>query len=93
MAELREKEIEQLKITQKEPDRLGLLGQWIPAVGKAVTIVQGPLSGLKGEVIEHRGQIHVIVRIDSIKQTVKTNVPAAWVSSVGESRLSTKAHA
>ena len=77
-----EEEIEQLKITQHNPDRLTLLGYGLPEVGEHVTVREGPMEGLEGEVIEHRGETHVVVRVQSIQQAVKVHVPAGWV--VGE---------
>ena len=44
-----------------------------------VRVVEGPLEGLTGEVIEQRGQVYVLVRIEAIRQVVKINVPASWV--------------
>ena len=50
-----------------------------PAVGTKVLVKEGPLSGLKGEVREHRGQMHVLVAIAAIRQALRVNIPAAWV--------------
>ena len=78
-AEISGEEIEQLKISQLDSKRLSLLGQWIPPIGEHVRVVEGPLEGLTGEVIEQRGQVYVLVRIEAIRQVVKINVPASWV--------------
>lgn len=77
-------EIEQLKITQQDPEKLTLFGPGIPEVGKEVTVTEGPMQGLSGEVIQHRGQTHVIVRIATLKQVVKVNVPAEWVRETSQ---------
>ena len=84
LAEISEEEIEQLKIAQNDPRRLAL-GHWVPEIGKHVTVVEGPLRGLSGEVLEHRGQTYVIVRIYAIRQAVKINVPSAWLRASEES--------
>lgn len=84
LAEMTTDEIEQLKITRKDPEQLALFGPWIPPVGKAVTVTEGPMQGLSGEVIQHRGQTHVIVRIETLKQAVKVNVPIEWVCETSQ---------
>lgn len=78
-AEISSEEIEKLRISQLDSKRLSLLGQWIPPIGEQVRVVEGPLEGLAGEVIEQRGQVYVLVRIEALRQVVKINVPASWV--------------
>lgn len=80
VAEVSVEEIEQLRIAQKNPERLAVLDRWLPEIGERVSVAEGPLQGLKGEVIEHRGQTHVVVRVHAIRQLVKVNVPAAFLS-------------
>lgn len=53
-----------------------------PDVGTAVVVTEGPLSGLRGEVREHRGQTHVLVAVAAIRQALRVNVPASWVEPV-----------
>ncbi len=84
-ARLRDETIEQLKTTQSAPDRLSVV-DLRPQVGETVTITDGPesLRGLTGEVREHRGQTAVLVRVDAIRQAVKVEVPADWVTAVDD---------
>ena len=42
--------------------------------GDMVEIVSGPLMGLKGFIIEHRGDNHFIVSIDGIRQSLAVNI-------------------
>lgn len=79
LAEMREDEIEQLKLTQQAPDRLRVAGYVLPPIGDQVTVTDGPLQGLRGEVLQHRGQLEVLVRVGTIRQAVKVQVPANWV--------------
>ena len=72
-------EVEQLKIAQKDPARLRLVDAPLPSLGKTVTIKDGPLRGLHGEVAEHRGIYHVILHVTAIQQAVRVHVPAAWL--------------
>jgi len=80
-ARLREETVEQLKKTQAAPDRLSVV-DLRPPVGETVTITDGPesLRGLTGEVREHRGQTALLVRVEAIRQAVKVEVPAEWVT-------------
>lgn len=80
LAEMTNEEIEQLKITQNDPERLGLLGHWLPEIGRQVLVEQGPMKGLKGEVLQHRGQSCVVIRLESLKQAVKVNMPIEWLT-------------
>lgn len=79
-ARLREETAEQLKRTQEAPDRLSVV-DLRPPIGETVTITDGPLKGLTGEVQQHRGQTYVLVRVEAIRQAVKAEVPAAWVET------------
>jgi len=82
-ARLRDEEVEQLQRTQNAPDRLSPV-DLRPAVGETVTVRKGPLQGLTGEVLQHRGQTHVLVRVESIRQGVKAEVAADAVEAVDE---------
>lgn len=78
-----DEEIEQIRIAIRDPGRLSVIdAPPRPAVGSRVAVVEGPLSGLKGEVVEHRGQVHLIVRVSAIRQALKINLPAAWIKTV-----------
>ncbi len=78
-AEVDEGEIEQLKIAQKDPKRLRLVDFPLPGLGEVVTVTEGPLRGLCGEVLDHGSQCYVILRLTAIRQAVRVHVPAAWV--------------
>jgi transcription antitermination factor NusG len=54
-----------------------------PEVGETVTITDGPerLRGLTGEVLQHRGQTYLLVRVTAVRQAVKVQVPADWVQT------------
>ena len=85
-AELDAAEVEQLKIAQQDPARLRLVDTPLPPLGETVTITEGPLRGLCGEVFEHRGQYHVMLRITAIQQAVRVHVPAAWLNREYETK-------
>ena len=85
-AEVDEGEVEQLQIAQKDPNRLQLVEFPVPGVGEEVTVTEGPLRGLHGEVIDHGGQYYVILRVTAIRQAVRVHVPAAWVQPNRDAR-------
>jgi transcription antitermination factor NusG len=79
LADVSEGEIEALRIAQREPHRLTVVDLPLPEIGEQVVVTEGPLRDLKGEVTEHRGETHLIVRIPAIRQALRINVPASWV--------------
>lgn len=85
-AEVSEEEIEQLRLAQFEPRRLALYDLQLPARGERVVVTQGPMKGLSGEVIEHRGEQYLVIRIHAIRQALKVNVPAEWVRPISRAR-------
>ena len=80
-ARLREETVEQLQTAQQAPDRLSV-ADLRPPVGERVTVTDGPLQGLTGEVQEHRGQMNILVRVEAIRQMMKVEVPTDWVETV-----------
>ncbi|RMF53285.1 MAG: UpxY family transcription antiterminator [Bacteroidetes bacterium] len=84
MAEVSEEEIENLRLTQNDPWRLAPLTTPLPARGTKVEVTEGPFAGLRGEVISHRGEEHVVLVIPSIRQAVRINIPAVWTKPLGE---------
>lgn len=82
LAEVSNDEIAQLRLAQEDPKRLSLLGHWVPEIGQPVVVTEGPLKGLRGEVLEHRGQSYVVVRVHAIRQMVKINVPSGWLQAL-----------
>ncbi len=77
------KEIEQLKILQRDPERLAATSYPRFQVGEHVAVTEGPMAGLRGEVTEHRGQQYVVVRVQAIRQAVRVHVPAQWIRADG----------
>ncbi len=85
-AEVSEEEMNQLRLAQFEPRRLALYDLQLPARGERVIVTQGPMKGLAGEVMEHRGEQYLVIRIHAIQQALKVNVPAEWVRPVSRAR-------
>ena len=81
-ARLRDETVERLKQIQATPERLST-ADLRPPIGETVTITGGPerLHGLTGEVLEHRGRTYILVRVKAVRQAVKVQVDANWVST------------
>jgi len=80
-ARLRADEVENLRLLMKAQERLSVV-DLRPQVGSTVTLTDGPLQGLTGEVMEHRGRTSLLVRIDSIQQAIRVEIAAGWVTEV-----------
>jgi transcription antitermination factor NusG len=83
LAKVDDAEIDQLRLTQADRERLAPYPVWHPPVGEMVEVVAGPFAGLRGEVIEHRSQSSLIVRVNTIRQAVRVRLPAESVLTLG----------
>ncbi|QIA08510.1 UpxY family transcription antiterminator [Draconibacterium halophilum] len=52
--------------------------------GKLVEIIEGPMVGLKGELIESRGKNKIALRIEQIETSFLVEIPASYLSVVPE---------
>ena len=84
-------EKEQLTITQEEPGRLSVIGQWMPPIGRPVELLRALLrsSEVKVSTIEETPSA---VWVKSIRQVVKVQVPVAWVRSSLETNVQINAY-
>lgn len=78
-AELKEEEVENLRIIQHKPDLLEAAPTQLPEVGEKVLVEDGPFKGLTGEVADHNNLTHILVRIEAIGQAAKVNIPGSAV--------------
>ncbi len=81
LATMTDDEIAQLRLTQADKSQLMIMDQWRPPVGATIQVTEGPFAGLKGEVLQQRGQAYVVIRIAALRQAVKVNVPLAWTTA------------
>ena len=54
--------------------------------GKLVEVIEGPLVGLRGELIEARGKNKFIIRFTQINSTFSVEVPAAHLSAIANKK-------
>lgn len=79
IAEVDPEEIEQLKILQGDLEGLSAVSYPQFQIGEQVAVKAGPMAGLRGEIIEYRGQQYVVVRVHAIRQAVRVHVQAQWI--------------
>ncbi|MEX0771847.1 MAG: UpxY family transcription antiterminator [Balneolales bacterium] len=80
MVEISSAEIEQINLMQMQPGSLQVMASPRPKRGEKIRINEGPMEGLEGEILEHYGSTHLLVRINSINQAVKVKLPAVMVA-------------
>ncbi len=78
---VREDEMTALQKMASIPERLEAVVQSRFPVGHPVTVTSGPLMGTSGEVVQHRGGPHLVVRITSIGQGVRVHLRADWLAA------------
>jgi len=49
-----------------------------PSIGSEVEVEYGVMKGLRGQVLHQRGKDYLIIRVNSIGQAVKVNLPMDW---------------
>lgn len=84
---LTENEASQLQIAQQNPEHLRLLDDPLPAVGEYVEVREGPLRGLRGEVLRHGGACYVVICVTAVRQAVRVQVQADLVAPCPPGRL------
>jgi transcription antitermination factor NusG len=75
LAEIKQEEIDQIKILQTSSQQYESIQAPQKLVGAEIRINRGTLRGLKGEVLEIRGESRLLVRITSLKMAIKVEVP------------------
>ncbi|MFZ1729606.1 MAG: UpxY family transcription antiterminator [Bacteroidota bacterium] len=76
VAEVRPDIIESLRMIVSGPAEIEVTSDRLP-LGTEIRIKYGPLAGMKGHLIEYRGNRKVAVVIEAIQQTVMVEVPIA----------------
>lgn len=88
LAVVSDEEIEQLKIAQRDPERLFRMANPLPEIGEVVEIDEGPFKGLRGEVLDFRGDVYVVIRINAIRQAVRIQIPHEIIRRLKRSNTS-----
>jgi transcription antitermination factor NusG len=81
-------EIENLRITQNNPERLESLSYSLPDPGSRVVVKGGPFEGLAGYVVEQRSGKCVVVEITSIGKAVKVHLKGGKVEEIDSTESS-----
>lgn len=83
-AEIRERQIEDLKKMIRQNDFEVEITHENFRPGKKVEIIQGALMGLQGELTEIRGKRKFLIRIEQIEQNFVVEVPVEYLSAIPE---------
>ncbi len=75
------KEIEQLKLLIEGASDLEVIDDLLLA-GETVELIAGPMMGLKGELVEFRGNSKIAVRVDYLEKSILFNVPKNYIRKV-----------
>lgn len=78
VASMPDRQITQLQLLLASETELELTDQ-IFKPGEKVKVKAGPLMGLTGELIDHRSQKKMIVRLDHIGQAIMVQIPAVFL--------------
>lgn len=81
LAEVTQEEIDQIKLLQSKPGWVKSVETTPNIIGNQVSIESGSLRGLKGEVVELRGETRLLVRITSLNMAIKVEVPYSLTKS------------
>lgn len=84
--EIPEREIDTIKLLLLEyPDELEVLTDLLP--GTPIEIIAGPMMGVKGELVDYRGEKRASIKVEYINQTVLVNIPSAFISPLEMQKL------
>jgi len=83
LAEVRPDIIDSLRIAVSAPADIEVTGDRLES-GTPIKIVHGPMTGVKGMLIEYRGEKRIAIVVDSIRQAVVMEVGLNEVQVVGE---------
>lgn len=81
LAKITEEEIDQIRMLQSHSDRFEKVEAPPHLIGSNIRIDSGSMRGLKGEVIEIRGETRLMVRITSLNMAIKVDVPYSFTKS------------
>lgn len=81
LAEVTQEEIDQIKLLQSNPGWVKGMETTPNIIGNQVSIESGSLRGLKGEVVELRGETRLLIRIASLDMAIKVEVPYSLTKS------------
>ena len=77
-----EKQIDALKQLTKQNDFEVTVSKENFEPGKQVEVIEGPLIGLQGELVEVRGKNKFILRLTQIENTFTIEIPASYLTAV-----------
>lgn len=82
MAVARPEEIDMLRKLQAIPEQIEAVAMRAVPKGADVVLTNGPLAGVRGQVVGHPRAQYLLVEAASIHQAVRVHVPADWVMRI-----------
>jgi transcriptional antiterminator RfaH len=79
IAYMPDKQIEELKLLMASPYELEITEEDLQP-GEKIIIKAGPLKGMTGEIISHRSQKQLILRLERMGRAIIINAPAALIN-------------
>ncbi|MCB2203181.1 UpxY family transcription antiterminator [bacterium] len=83
LAEVRPEIIESVRLAVSSADELTVTSERL-AAGTAVRVKHGPLMGMRGSMVEYRGEKRVAVSIESIQQTLIAEVALGEIETLAD---------
>ncbi len=83
-AEIPEEQIDYLKQMLKQDEFDVTVSKENFRPGKKIEVIEGPLIGLRGELVESRGKNKFILRLDQLETSFTVEVPASQISLLPE---------
>jgi len=82
-----EKQIDALKQLTKQNDFEVTVSKENFEPGKQVEVIEGPLIGLQGELVEVRGKNKFILRLTQIENTFTIEIPASYLTAISNQKI------
>ncbi len=80
LAHVPDREIALLKTLVAAPDRIEAVAREAFPLGAEVYVAKGPLAGVHGRVIGHPRDLHLLVEVPSIRQSIRIQMPTDWAT-------------
>ena len=79
IASMPDKQIEELKLLMASDIEMEVTEKNLQP-GEKITVKAGPLKGISGEMVAYRSQKQLLIRLESLGQSIIVNAPAALIN-------------
>lgn len=81
IASMPDKQIDELKLLMASSLEMEVTEENLQP-GEKITVKAGPLKGISGEMVAYRSQKQLLIRLESLGQSIIVNAPAALINRV-----------